>query len=411
MRSIISAASAIDYLGAGTVEFLLDGAETFYFLEMNTRLQVEHPVTEMVTGFDLVEWQLRIARGEALPLGQADLALVGHAVEARLYAEDPEREFLPATGRLTHLNFPTGSPEVRIESGVRQGDEVTVHYDPMIAKLVAWGEDRAAALDRLAWVLGETRVAGLTTNLALLRRLAAHPEFAAGGVDTGFIARHRESLIDAPGEVPEQVVALAALGELLRRKREAAEQARRSADPYSPWHAKTGWRLNVASHSRLTFHDGDRPLEVIVEYRGEGYELTLANSKIPAHGSLGGDGRLSATLDGHSFAATLVRDGGDLTVVTADASHRLRLRDALEPEDLQDGGSDRVLAPMPGRVVQVLVAAGATVERGDALIVLEAMKMEHTVVAPESGSIVEVHFAAGDSVEEGVDLLLFEADP
>ena len=404
----VAAAKAIDYRGAGTVEFICEG-EDFYFMEMNTRLQVEHPVTEMITGVDLVEWQLMVAAGEPLPLTQDELALDGHAFEARLYAEDPARDFLPASGRLVYLRFPAEGAHVRIETGVRQGDEVSVHYDPMIAKLVVWDRDRGAALRRLAGVLAETRVAGPTTNLNLLRAIAAHDSFAAGAVDTGFIAEHRQDLVDASGPVPPEVIALAALGELAHRKAEGEARAARSADPYSPWNLTTGWRLNVPGLGRLTFHDGAEAVVVTVAYRGEAYELFVGERHFHAEGEMDADGRLAARLDDHRFAATLVRDGRVLTVLQDRASYELELRDPLDLGGAEEAGPARVLAPMPGRIVRVMTAPGATVERGTSLMVLEAMKMEHTVAAPADGEVAEVLFAEGDQVDEGAELVRFEA--
>ncbi len=405
----VAAARAIAYLGAGTVEFICQG-DRFYFMEMNTRLQVEHPVTEMVTGVDLVEWQLRVAAGEALPLGQDELAIDGHAFEVRLYAEDPARDFLPVSGRLAHLCFPAEDRHVRIETGVRQGDLVSVHYDPMIAKLVVWDRDRAAALRRLAVVLRVTQVAGLTTNLGLLRALAGHEGFSAGAVDTGFIARHRARLLAAPAATPPRAIALAALGELLHRKAEGEARARRSSDPNSPWNLTTGWRLNVPGLDRLTFYDGAEPVEVTVAYRAAGYDLTVAGRSVFARGQLDSDGLLEARLDDHGFTATLVRDGRALTVLLESASYELRLHDPLDLGALEEAGPARITAPMPGRIVRVLAVPDTAVERGAALMVLEAMKMEHTVTAPAAGRVAEVHYAEGDQVEEGSELVRLEPE-
>ena len=272
----VAAAKAIGYVGAGTVEFIADvshglKADAFYFMEMNTRLQVEHPVTEMITGQDLVEWQLRVAGGEPLPLAQHALAIHGHAIEARVYAEDPARGFLPATGTLRRLRPPAESAHVRIDSGIREGDAVTPYYDPMVAKLIVWDHDRAAALRRLVGALTSYQIAGLTTNIAFLADVARHPAFVAADLDTGFIERHAADLLPGPQPISDRVLALACLGVLLHRKAEAGAAAARSPDPWSPWHAVDGWRLNDEGRSDLRLAAGDQEYAVAVRYSGTGW--------------------------------------------------------------------------------------------------------------------------------------------
>jgi 3-methylcrotonyl-CoA carboxylase alpha subunit len=408
-EAAVSAARAIGYVGAGTVEFIAEG-ETFYFMEMNTRLQVEHPVTEMITGQDLVEWQLRVAAGEALPLGQDGLAIRGHAMEARLYAEDPARDFLPSTGRLRHLRFPEEESFLRIETGVRQGDEVSLHYDPMIAKIVVWGEDRPAALRRLSAALGATQAVGFATNLAFLARVAAHPAYAAGEVDTGFIERHGRELMPPQAAATDQVLALTGLAVLQQRRADAVAQARRSKDPHSPWHLTTGWRLNVETHSRLVFVDHGERITVTVRYRPEGYLLELPAGPVAACGRLEANGDLVAQLGGEQLHATVIRDGHELTVLIGPEVHQLRLHDPLAAGGAAEAGGGHLTAPMPGKVIQVHVAPGETVARGAPLLVLEAMKMEHTIAAPGDGEVMEVHYAAGELVEEGAELLTLDLE-
>lgn len=405
----VAAVRASGYVGAGTVEFIVQG-DAFYFMEMNTRLQVEHPVTEMITGQDLVEWQIRVAAGEPMPLTQDNLAIEGHAFEARIYAEDPARDFLPSTGRLVHLRFPAPGPGLRIETGVREGDEVSRHYDPMIAKLVVWGRDRTAALARLGAALAETEIVGPANNVAFLAKLAAHPDFGAGGVDTGFIARHREELAPETGAISDDVLALASLAELLHRRARAEARARRSADPYSPWRETNGWRLNAETHTELLFRDGERDIMAKVFYRPDGYFFELPDSRVAARGLLGPDGALTAELDGRPIMATVVRHGGGLTLLLAGASHHLHLIDPMESVPTQEAGVGRMTAPMPGRIIKVEVTPGEVVIRGAALMVLEAMKMEHSITAPADGVIAEVRYAVGDLVEEGAELILFESE-
>ncbi|HEX4113928.1 MAG TPA: acetyl/propionyl/methylcrotonyl-CoA carboxylase subunit alpha [Stellaceae bacterium] len=369
-----AAARAVHYVNAGTIEFIVAGG-AFYFMEMNTRLQVEHPVTEMITGLDLVEWQLRMASGEALPLTQDQIAATGHAVEARLYAEDPERDFLPQTGTLVLLRAPPATPDLRIETGVREGDTVTPYYDPMIAKLVASGADRAAAIHRLGDALSAYRVAGVTTNRDFLLRLARLPDFARGAVDTGFIAHHREALAASP--IPDAAIMAAS------RALNESEKPRPSADRYSPWLLRDGWRLDGAVPREIRWRVGDA--ERSVQWPGG-----------PA---------FAETTDGFD----VVRMGNRFTVIDDNGSWHVDLVDPLaEREDVAAAGG-RLTAPMPGKIVQVLARAGDTVKRGQPILILEAMKMEHTIAAPADGTVDAVNYTAGDLVEEGVTLIAFTA--
>ena len=404
----VAAARAIGYVGAGTVEFIAEQGGRFYFMEMNTRLQVEHPVTEMITGLDLVEWQLRVAAGERLPLPQEALHITGHAIEARLYAEDPARDFLPATGRLAHLAFPRESEAVRVDAGVEAGATITPYYDPMIAKLVVWGEDRAAALARLRAALDEVEIAGLATNVAFLKRVAASRAFAAAELDTGLIERCRAELF-APAETASaRVLAAAALAELLAEEDAAREQARASGDPYSPWHEVDGWRLNLDSHHRFAFTEGEVQHAVTVDFRSAGLRLRLGGREHALSGERLADGSLLVRLDGEAFRARAVRDGRDWHVFTGGGAYRLRLRGELEGLDV-DAASATLAAPMPGKVIAVLVEAGAKVAKGAPLLILEAMKMEHTIAAPADGTVEELLFGTGDQVAEGVELIRFSA--
>src|SRR5947209_715908 len=279
-EAAVAAARAVGYVGAGTVEFIAEDGH-FYFIEMNTRLQVEHPVTEAVTGLDLVEWQFRVAAGEPLPICQQDLVLHGHAIEARLYAENPERGFLPQTGTLHGLRFPP-SELARVDTGVRQGDAVTPFYDPMIAKIIAWGEDRAAAVGRLQRALVETAVLGLGTNLEFLSRVAAHPEFVSGMVDTGFIERHRAALVPPRRPAPDPVLAAAALFRLVAREDAATAAASHSGDPFSPWAQVDGWRLGGRGHQELIFRDGAEKRLVCAKYQAGSWLLQFDGRTILA---------------------------------------------------------------------------------------------------------------------------------
>jgi 3-methylcrotonyl-CoA carboxylase alpha subunit len=410
-EAAVAAARAIGYRGAGTVEFIAEG-DDFYFMEMNTRLQVEHPVTEMITGQDLVEWQLRVASGEALPLSQSELTISGHAFEVRLYAEDPQRDFLPATGRLLHFEAPQNTRHLRLDSGVRQGDSVTVYYDPMIAKLIVWGHDRAAALVRLRAALAETHIAGVTTNLIFLAAVAAHPAFARGGVDTGFIERYAEDLMPAPVPVSDEVLALAALAEVASEAAQAGVMAAASGDAWSPWFRTDGWRLNGETRRHLLFQADGGELTVDLRYlRPAGdpdpaIEVVLPRgARLAVRGSWREDGTLRADLGGHQVTARVVRQGDDFTVLHEGRSFSLRLRDLRNPDLTGEEAAGQLTAPMSGKIVEVRVAAGERVERGTVLVVLEAMKMEHSITASQDAVVSSVYFAAGDLVEEGAELL------
>jgi 3-methylcrotonyl-CoA carboxylase alpha subunit len=402
----VTAARAIGYSNAGTVEFIADQDGRFYFMEMNTRLQVEHPVTEMVTGLDLVELQLHVAAGQPLPFTQQDLKLEGHAIEARIYAEDPQRDFLPSTGRLLHAAFPAESAEVRMDAGVATGDEITPWYDPMIGKLIVRGRDRKSALARLHQALAATEVVGVKTNIQFLRRLAATKEFREAKLDTGLIARHPD-LVAPAAPVPVEVLAVAAYAELADEERTACARAAGSGDPYSPWYQVDGWRLNEESHHDFVFVDGDAEHRVRVRFSGAGLRIALRDGDYSLAGEAQPDGVLSIRLDDRVFKARAVRAGSDWHVFAAGEQRALRLKDTLPAEEgAARAGS--LAAPMPGRIVQVMSRAGETVKKGQALLILEAMKMEHTITAPADGVVKEIHFAAGEQVIEGVELITLE---
>jgi len=398
----VAAAKAIGYTGAGTVEFIAEQDGRFYFMEMNTRLQVEHPVTEMVTGLDLVEWQLRVAAGERLPPSPA---LTGHAIEARIYAEDPARDFLPATGHIVHLRFPEG-PGIRVDAGVESGGEITPWYDPMIAKLIVHGADRKAALARLRQALAGVEIAGVTTNVAFLRRVAASRAFGAAELDTGLIERNRSELF-SPSPVSDQALAAAALAELAAEQRAARERAAASGDPHSPWNEVDGWRLNQDSHHNFTFTEGDASHRVQLQFGADGLKISLKDKNYSLAGQPLPDGSLLVRLDGRTFKARAVRDGADWHVFCDGDDRKLSLRQELAGGD-EDTRTGSLAAPMPGKVIQVMVSAGARVTKGQPLLILEAMKMEHTITAPADGVVKEIQYAAGEQVQEGAELITLE---
>jgi 3-methylcrotonyl-CoA carboxylase alpha subunit len=404
-EAAIEAAKAIGYVGAGTVEFIRDRDGTFYFMEMNTRLQVEHPVTEMITGLDLVEWQLRVASGEALPANQAEILRRGHAFEARLYAEDPMRDFLPATGRLVHFRTPQPSPHVRVDSGVRQSDEISIHYDPMLAKLIVWDADRDSARRRLVEALGGVEVVGMANNVGFLRALARHPAFAAGEVDTGFIERHATALFAPPPPADDIALAAATLALLQETEHRARKGAAASVDPSSPWHRLDGWRLNLEARRVFRFLDGASERSVMVRYRPGGYDLDCGRGRVPATVEPTLDGRIRIDIGGQRREATVIRQELTLNVFVDGTIQRLILIDPLAAAGAIETPSGRLTAPMPGRIVHLRVRKGDRVKRGDTLLVLEAMKMEHSILAPADGLITAADYAVGDLVDEGVELL------
>src|SRR4051794_30565308 len=302
-EAAVAAAKAIGYVGAGTVEFLLDEDGSFFFMEMNTRLQVEHPVTEYITGQDLVEWQLRVAAGGPLPLNQDQLSIHGHAIEVRLYAEDPQKGFLPQTGRLEHLVFPPEGAFVRVDTGVRSGDAISIHYDPMIAKLIVWADDRPAAVRRLRTALSQTQVVGLGANTEFLLAIASHPAFLAAALDTGFIQRHETDLLPEPAPARDDVLAFAALGVLLDRQAKAQARAAASGDPYSPWAGNDGWRLNDDAHDTLALRDGGTDRLVHLIYRRGSYRLYLPGGGGWGTGAVAGEGKPFVHLRGRRTRA------------------------------------------------------------------------------------------------------------
>jgi 3-methylcrotonyl-CoA carboxylase alpha subunit len=396
-------AAAVGYVGAGTVEFLFDRDDAFYFMEMNPRLQVEHPVTELVTGLDLVEWQLRVAAGEPLPLAQDEIRLEGHAVEARLYAEDPAKGFLPATGPLRHLRLPEDAPGLRVETGVVAGDRITPHYDPMIAKLIAHGPDRASALRRLDEALAASEVVGPATNLGFLRRLLAAPVVQAGAADTGTIDADEATLAAEP-VAPAWALPAAAWWWLA-----VAPGLARGAAAGSPWDRTDGWRLNDVACQHLQLVVDARPRQVLATGAGDGWRIEADGQGWAVGGRVLADGRLAVTIDGRSRTLRAVHERDVLHLLGPNGAARIGLADPLAEGAAGEAAEGRLTAPMPGRIIRQHVAAGDPVTAGSPLLVLEAMKMEHTIVAPADGAVTALYAGEGEQVEAGA--LLVEVTP
>nr|WP_295382451.1 acetyl/propionyl/methylcrotonyl-CoA carboxylase subunit alpha [Pseudoxanthomonas sp.] len=407
-QAAIQAAQAIDYVNAGTVEFIVAPDGEFFFMEINTRLQVEHPVTEMTTGLDLVEWQLRVAAGEPLPLAQEAIAQRGHAIEVRLYAEDPEAGFLPGSGRLERLRLPAGDAHVRLDSGVIEGDTVTIFYDPMIAKLIVHDRDRPAALARLRDALEQCDVTGPKSNIAFLERLARHPAVLEGRIDTGYLDRHLDEFIASGAPAPATLLAAAA-ATLLAQEAQASADARASRDPGSPWAIADGWRLGHVGHRPLSFIHRDQTFALKAQGAGGRYRVEWDGRNHLIEGArLTGD-LLGLRIDNEARRFRVLREGERITVHDGQQRVVLEQVPAYRRAATADAGGDhRVRAPMPGRVVVVRAKAGDRVSTGQELLVMEAMKMELALKAPRDGVVGELRASAGDFVEADAVLVTLE---
>jgi 3-methylcrotonyl-CoA carboxylase alpha subunit len=416
-QAAVAAAKAIDYVGAGTVEFLLDTLATkesssFYFMEMNTRLQVEHPVTEMVTGQDLVKWQLMVASGSELPLKQEDVRIHGHSFEARIYAEDPQNDFLPASGKLNFLREPEQSRHVRIDSGIRENDVISNFYDPMIAKLIVWDESRPRALQRLVHALESYQISGLRHNIEFLANIAEHPAFAKADFSTDFIERYGDTLIGDASSESQTALALAALYQVLSRKNAAQALAINSQDPHSPWGHVSGFRLNSNSiHLVSLLTDGpnkdDSELNnlVLTDFRDH-YQLVINEQVLKLNGELKNE-VLHAEINGHKSKIPVSHQGDDFTLFLPSGSYHFRAVLAQIAEE-QVNSADKLKAPMNGTVVTHLVEVGDSVTTGQGLLVMEAMKMEYTIESPFDGTVTEFYFQSGELVTDGALLLNVE---
>ncbi|HVF34943.1 MAG TPA: acetyl/propionyl/methylcrotonyl-CoA carboxylase subunit alpha [Candidatus Saccharimonadia bacterium] len=404
----VAAARAIDYTNAGTVEFIVAPDGAFYFMEINTRLQVEHPVTEMTLGLDLVEWQLRVASGEPLPLSQDELRVRGHAIEVRLYAEDPEQGFLPGSGRLERLRLPPPSPHVRIDSGVVEGDTVTIFYDPMIAKLIAWDDDRPRALARLREALAQCAIAGPKSNIEFLERLVRHPVFVEGRIDTSYLDRHLEEVLPPPVVPADSSLCAVGTAALLLDEAESLARERDGTDPWSPWARADAWRLGHEGKRLECFRWRDRRFELAAHGHDGSYRIAFDGAEHRVeHARLDAD-VLSGVFDGAARRFRVDASAGGIAVHDGERRVRFERVPAYAFTASAAVATDRVLAPMPGRIVAVRAEVGASVAEGDELVVMEAMKMELTLRAPRAGTISTVQATVGDFVE--ADAVLVRMD-
>ena len=408
-EAAIAAARAVNYVGAGTVEFIAEPDGKFYFMEMNTRLQVEHPVTEMITGLDLVEWQLRVASGERLPKTQQELQRCGHAIEARIYAENADKDFLPSIGRLMHLEFPMHdaftNADVRVDGGVRAGDAISPYYDPMIAKLIVRGADREQARARMLRALAATQIVGVHTNVAFLSRLMGDEAFAQADLDTGLIERRRETLLPAPTPATREAVLLAAAA-VLEQEKETETQ--------DPWAERNGWRVDGKYARTLSFQDAESTQDVVIEIVEGQLTLAVATHRATLEVlSQATDSRYARSvtllMGNGQLAGTVVRQGSRIDVFVMGKCETLFLKDALASAGQAEADhAGSLTAPMPGKIIAIEVQAGDNVKRGQALLVMEAMKMEHTIVAGVDGIVENIYFGVGEQVAEGAVLISLE---
>lgn len=402
-QAAIDAARAVDYVGAGTVEFIVEQDGTAYFMEMNTRLQVEHPVTEMITGVDLVEWQLRVAFGEPLPKQQDQLKIHGHAIEARVYAEEPEKGFIPAIGQISYLHYPEQNQHVRVDSGIVQGDEISSYYDPMIAKLIVWGENREAALLQMHHALGQFHVDGLGNNIAFLDRIIRCDSFKNAKLDTNLIQREDEFLFKNIQSLQPELVVATALTELLLR----FSKNKPASNPV--WQSETLWRVNISPSYAIKLKLDETLVQVNLNAEKEGFVAEYKGEKFHIYGQLLNSNTVYFNINGKQDKIAFSQNTHGLTIFKNGQSHKFAyLNQKFSSEDAQSTEGN-LKAPMPGVITQVLVAANDQVKKDDVLMTLEAMKMEYSIRAPHDGIIAASYFQAGDQVKAGDELVEFQA--
>lgn len=401
-----SLVQAIQYVGAGTVEFLV-ADEQFYFMEMNTRLQVEHPVTEFITDIDLVEWQIRVAANEPLPLTQSQIVARGHAFEARINAEDPDQQFLPSIGRLTFLQWPKITAQVRVDTGIIVGDAVTIYYDSLLAKIIVFGAEREIALQALRQALAEIAIAGVITNIAFLQTLLNRPAFITGQATTEFIGQQQQQLLK-PLALDPLTVLMGALFIITTEQTQAADQAAQSADPQSPWWQRRHWRLNLAEPQIINLWQQDRLCQIAVQRRQSHYQLTFEGQVYRAAVLQQTSHALLMEIDSMTLKATFFADRTQLHVWANGQHWVFRLSMGNHEGHHQEEAATLLVAPMPGTIIAVTAAEGQAVNKGQSLLVLEAMKMEHTLYSPIDGVIKSINYQVGDIVMEGAELLALE---
>ncbi|ETD70029.1 3-methylcrotonyl-CoA carboxylase subunit alpha [Pelistega indica] len=410
-EAAVAAAKAVGYVGAGTVEFIAEPDGRFYFMEMNTRLQVEHPVTEMITGFDLVEWQLRVAAGEPLPAKQDDLTIKGHAIESRIYAENPDNGFLPSIGQLQyfhlpdHVKFELG--DIRVDGGVRQGDTISPFYDPMIAKLIVWGNNREQAIARMKQALANTQVVGVSTNIDFLGRLYSNNAFTTADLDTGLIEKNQAQLLP-PIQAASTDKLAHLVAALLAKRGQVSSTAHSQQASVDPWDLTDAWRIASQYAENIHLIDGEETREIKLSRENKQWTMTIGEQHQSFTWSVKEeDGRYltKISLDQVNSSAVVVLNKEEAYIFDQGKVTTLRLPDDLHHAGDDQGHSGGLVAPMPGKIISLAVNTGDVVKAGQALLVMEAMKMEHTITAPKDGKVEEVFYAVGDQVTEGAELI------
>jgi len=405
-EAAVQAAQAIDYCNAGTVEFIVGEAGDFYFMEINTRLQVEHPVTEMVLGLDLVEWQIRVAQGEALPLDPLDLRPHGHAIELRLYAEDPEQGFLPGSGKIERLRLPEPTTRTRIDGGVIEGDTVSIFYDPMITKLIVHGDDRADALKRMREALADCDVVGPKSNIEFLEQLVRHPSVVRGDIDTGYLDRHLEEFLPAPGDALPALARWAVAAALLLEQESIERNT--AADPHSPWGESDAWRLGHQGKRVIALERREQRIEIGAHGHAGHYRLDAEGQSVQVRFARMANPMLTLEVDGVSHRLRCHRSGADWLVFVDGRRYRVHDVPPYAFTGTSSAGNGRLLAPMPGRIIAVRAEAGVVVTEGQELIVMEAMKMEITLRAARAGTLAQMRASVGEFVEADTLLAMIE---
>ncbi|MDF2867111.1 MAG: 3-methylcrotonyl-CoA carboxylase subunit alpha, partial [Gammaproteobacteria bacterium] len=400
----IKAAQAIDYVGAGTLEFLLDESNFFYFMEMNTRLQVEHPITEMITGYDLVEWQLKIAAGESLPVTQADIKIQGHAIETRICAENPQQDFLPSAGKIHFLQFPQTTAEIRIDSGIITGDTITSYYDPLLAKLIVHGASREQAITRLTQALMDCQIVGIQTNLGLLKNLVKLADFNQGRVHTHLIAQHQAHLLTSSHAIQPTAWLAVGLFILLQQQQMIAKQAQLSTGLYSPWYATDGWRLNTQSYSQIIeLQSGQQQCALHITHAVSGYIIRLQEKSYQVTGYLEDERQLRLIVDGGLITYKIIQIGDLLHLIGT--TETLIFEPILAKPSAATSIESSLLAQLPGTLVALFVQPDEIVKQGTPLLAVEAMKMEHVLRAPYAGKVEAIYYQVGEQVAEGAELI------
>ncbi len=399
-QAAIDAARAVNYVGAGTVEFIVEQDGTAYFMEMNTRLQVEHPVTEMITGQDLVEWQLRVAYGEPLPKAQADLSIQGHALEARIYAEDPDNGFLPSIGKIHFLQYPQQNAHVRVDSGIIQGDSISSFYDPMIAKLIVWGKTRQDALRQMQHALQNFYIQGVGNNVAFLHRLVGTGSFSQPNLDTGLIERENIQLFSSKPEIKPSLLAQAAVLHLL-------QQTLKHPLPHDPWQQPNFWRLNQQAKTHVQLRHQQEIYDIELDILKQGYLVKVHNQDFKISGELTASNTAHLQIDNHQHKLCFVKCDSSLVLFEQAQPYEFEIIDPYAHVEGEAEEAGNLKAPMPGIITQVLVEQFAQVKKDEPLMTLEAMKIEYTIRAPQDGIINNLFFQSGDQVAAGDELLDF----